>query len=248
MNWLDDYEALRTTGKLPDGSNLMALLERRLAWEIWSEYTFDCRIGRTLEKTGSSTLEVKPDLDGRVIETLLPRLREQIGPLRKLDDRDAQPIPCRTRAESEEPRCRGRARSCALHRESGKHLVARQTERPGTLATELSRASRSPVFLTSRGGERFQTLVRQPTIRRPPGMRTGWRSPSTRWTQPSPTRHRRSTRRSWTDLRKQISSLNEMRGARWYGVWCQRAFQVTTDVVQFRCKHCSFAVSVGADR
>src|ERR1019366_1688560 len=85
MNWLEDYETLRATGKLPDGSNLTSLLDRRLAWEIWSEYTFDCRIGRTLEKTGSSTLEVKPDLWQRTVETLLPRLREQIGPLRDLE-------------------------------------------------------------------------------------------------------------------------------------------------------------------
>ena len=40
MDWLDDYEALRTAGKLPEGSDLMGLLDRRLAWEIWSEYTF----------------------------------------------------------------------------------------------------------------------------------------------------------------------------------------------------------------
>ena len=55
----------------------MNLLDRRLAWEIWSEYTFDCRIGRTLEKTGSSTLEVKPDIWQRVLETLLPRLQNK---------------------------------------------------------------------------------------------------------------------------------------------------------------------------
>jgi DEAD/DEAH box helicase domain-containing protein len=85
MDWLDDYEAFRATGKLPAGSNLMSLLNRRLAWEIWSEYTFDCRIGRTLEKTGSSTLEVKPEIWQRALEVLLPRLKEQIGLLRELD-------------------------------------------------------------------------------------------------------------------------------------------------------------------
>ena len=84
MDWLEDYQALRVNGKLPEGSNMVSLLERRLKWEIWSEYTFDCRIGRTLEKTGSSTLEVKPDVWQRTVETLLPRLRERIGPLRDL--------------------------------------------------------------------------------------------------------------------------------------------------------------------
>ena len=85
MDWLEDYEAFRASGKLPVDSDLMNLLDRRLAWEIWSEYTFDCRIGRTLEKTGSSTLEVKPDIWKRVLEILLPRLQEHIGPLRELD-------------------------------------------------------------------------------------------------------------------------------------------------------------------
>jgi DEAD/DEAH box helicase domain-containing protein len=56
MNWLDDYEYLRKNGRLPGDSNLLQLVEKRLDWEIWSEYTFGCRIGRTLEKTGASTL------------------------------------------------------------------------------------------------------------------------------------------------------------------------------------------------
>jgi DEAD/DEAH box helicase domain-containing protein len=54
MDWLNDYAELRESGKLPDGSNLPELVRRRLDWEIWSEYTVDCRIGRTLEKTGCS--------------------------------------------------------------------------------------------------------------------------------------------------------------------------------------------------
>ena len=85
MDWLEDYEELRAAGKLPDGSNLLASAERRLEWEIWSEYTFDCRIGRTLEKTGSSTLEARTAILEDALARLLPVLQNEIGGLRDLD-------------------------------------------------------------------------------------------------------------------------------------------------------------------
>jgi len=71
MDWLQDYAELRENGKLPDGSNLPELVRRRLDWEIWSEYTVDCRIGRTLEKTGCSTLEVRSEILEPALESLL---------------------------------------------------------------------------------------------------------------------------------------------------------------------------------
>ena len=162
MSWLDDYETFRTTGKLPDGSNLMALLDQRLAWEIWSEYTFDCRIGRTLEKTGSSTLEVKPELWQGAVETMLPRLREHIGPLRDLDEAGLTRFLAglvqnlKNRGAVDEA-------DLGMYIESlgNTWLLGKQGGRV-VWRPNFSRASRSPVFLTSRGGERFQTLIRQP--------------------------------------------------------------------------------------
>ena len=245
MNWLEDYEALRTNGKLPEGSNLVGLLERRLAWEIWSEYTFDCRIGRTLEKTGSSTLEVKPDLRRKTIETLLPRLREQIGPLRKLDEETlsrflaglVQNLKNRGAVDEHDlaPYIEGLGNTWLLGKQNG-----RVPWRPN-----FSRASRSPVFLTSRGGERFQTLLRQPNN----PTRTwyeDWLEKSFYALDPAVANATQTIYEAVLDGLKEVNVIFE-RNARGALVWGLEpgAFQVTTDVVQFRCKHCSFAVSVG---
>src|SRR5262249_18938403 len=60
MEWQRDYEHLRKEGSLPAHSRLPDFLRKRLDWEIWSEYTHNARIGRSLEKTGSSTVQVRP--------------------------------------------------------------------------------------------------------------------------------------------------------------------------------------------
>ena len=85
MEWLNDFEYLREHGKLPPESNLIQLVRRRLDWEIWTEYTLDARIGRTLEKTSCSTLELKHEIMERVTESVLERLRNEFGGLESLD-------------------------------------------------------------------------------------------------------------------------------------------------------------------
>ena len=163
MNWLDDYETLRSTGSLPAKSNLVELLERRLAWEIWSEYTFDCRIGRTLEKTGSSTLSVKPAVWEQAVAKLLPRLREKIGCLRKLDSAGLERF---LAGLVQNLKNRGAVDEAGLGQfidalgDGGWWLLGKQKGR-AIWRPNFSKASRTPVFLTSRGGERFQTLINQ---------------------------------------------------------------------------------------
>ena len=85
MEWLRDWEALRKDGKIPEGSDLVQLVERRIAWEVWSEYTFKSRIGRTLEKSGSSALLPRSEAIEAAVAKLLPVLQEEIGVLRGLD-------------------------------------------------------------------------------------------------------------------------------------------------------------------
>lgn len=84
MMWLRDYEHLVDHGRLPQDSTLPELVDKRVAWEIYSEYSFRARIGRTLEKSGGSI--VYPDsgrLDGAV-DALLPVLQNEIGGMREL--------------------------------------------------------------------------------------------------------------------------------------------------------------------
>jgi DEAD/DEAH box helicase domain-containing protein len=81
MEWFREYEALQKRGRLPDDATLVDDLSRRLSWEVWSEYGFRARIGRTLEKTGSSVAGPDPDRLQAATEKLLPHL-QNLGNLR----------------------------------------------------------------------------------------------------------------------------------------------------------------------
>jgi DEAD/DEAH box helicase domain-containing protein len=85
MGWFADFDRLRKTGKLPPRSKLLHEVERRIGWEITSEFGFNARIGRTLEKTLSATAYPNPDLLEKVTQALLDTLQNQIGALRELD-------------------------------------------------------------------------------------------------------------------------------------------------------------------
>jgi DEAD/DEAH box helicase domain-containing protein len=54
LEWFEDYDFLVRDGRLPAGSDIVDRLERRLSWELASEFTFRSRIGRTLERTGTA--------------------------------------------------------------------------------------------------------------------------------------------------------------------------------------------------
>lgn len=60
MEWLEDYEKLVESGKLPTGSNLTELVDRRIEWEVLSEFGHRSRIGRSLEKSGTAIAAVDP--------------------------------------------------------------------------------------------------------------------------------------------------------------------------------------------
>ena len=85
MAWLEEYERLREEGELPEGSELRGNVDRRVAWEIFSEYGFRARIGRTLEKTSSSAAHLDPERLEGAVSRLLEPLRNEIGELRDLD-------------------------------------------------------------------------------------------------------------------------------------------------------------------
>jgi DEAD/DEAH box helicase domain-containing protein len=84
MEWLEDFEELRRKGVLPAGSNLAELVRKRLDWEIWSEYTHNCRIGRSLEKTSSSTVQPRREAFEAAAAAVLVRLQNEIGGLREI--------------------------------------------------------------------------------------------------------------------------------------------------------------------
>ena len=85
MEWLNDYDYLKNHGSLPKNSTLLQNVNNRIGWEIVSEYGFMARIGRTLEKTGSSIVYIDPVLLTKAAKQMLEPLRNEIGQLRKLD-------------------------------------------------------------------------------------------------------------------------------------------------------------------
>ncbi len=84
MDWLRDFSVLKATGKLPEGSNLLSLLQRRLAFEILSELGFRCRIGRSLERSGAAGCYVDQSMMNAALQNLLTALQEAIGSLNQL--------------------------------------------------------------------------------------------------------------------------------------------------------------------
>ncbi|WP_052813126.1 DEAD/DEAH box helicase [Desulfonatronum thioautotrophicum] len=87
MTWLRDYEAMTGQGRLPKGSRLPRDVNKRLSWEVLSEYTFSARIGRTLERTGSSIAHVDLERLAATTEQLALVLRNEIGDLRQVPSR-----------------------------------------------------------------------------------------------------------------------------------------------------------------
>ena len=101
--------------------------------------------------------------------------------------------------------------------------------------------------MTSRGGERFQTLIRQPSNPTPTWYED-WLEKSFYGLDPTVGNSMQAIYEAVLSGLKETGLVFERnaRGARVWGLE-PSAFQVTTGVVQFRCKYCSFAVSVGPD-
>ena len=85
MEWRPEYEQLKRKGTLPHNSILKELVDKRIGWEIFSEYGYRARIGRTLEKSGiSCAYPVSKKID-EVVEELSETIRNEIGVLRDID-------------------------------------------------------------------------------------------------------------------------------------------------------------------
>lgn len=85
MEWFADYAHLIAKGSLPPKSNLVKHINQRLNWEIHSEYGFDSRIGRTLEKSGVSIVHLEPGLLDTLCTDLKFRLENEVEACRGAD-------------------------------------------------------------------------------------------------------------------------------------------------------------------
>lgn len=87
VEWLNDWERLRTDGKLPEGSDLAGeWVAKRLEWEVMSEFGLGSRIGRTLERTGQVTVLPSESTLKRTVSNALPQLNNEIAEFRELGE------------------------------------------------------------------------------------------------------------------------------------------------------------------
>ncbi len=85
MEWFAEYDAMLKEGEIPLGSTLVCDVEQRIAYEIPNEYGLQARIGRSLPRTGCSTVSIDEAKLDAATNTLLDRLRNEIGGLRGLE-------------------------------------------------------------------------------------------------------------------------------------------------------------------
>ncbi|MDD1793157.1 DEAD/DEAH box helicase [Enterovibrio sp. ZSDZ42] len=80
MEWLNDYREMVESGKpLPAGSLLPTLIEKRLNWEVFSEFGLRASFGRTLEKTGEYTTDVCSQHLIELVSRLHAALIDELG-------------------------------------------------------------------------------------------------------------------------------------------------------------------------
>jgi DEAD/DEAH box helicase domain-containing protein len=155
LSWFEDYEYLVQHNKLPDGSGLPQDLEKRLSWEILSEYGFNSRIGRTLEKSGSSIAFVKPDHLNDAVLDLREILRNEFGGLRALDVTSVQRFVAGIITQ-----LKGKggifhdALKSYIENWGGYYKITFIPYMPN-----IGKRSRTPVFVTRKRGTRFDTLL-----------------------------------------------------------------------------------------
>jgi DEAD/DEAH box helicase domain-containing protein len=156
LEWLADYDHLKTYGTVPDGSMLLADVKNRVGWEIFSEYGLYSRIGRTLEKTGSSM--VHPSVER--LDALMPQLREilsnEIECFRDLPEKNLRTFVLGVLL-------RLRHRGGIIHPvlepyigSKGKNTYV--TKKLNPWMPGFPGSARAPVFLTDAGGERFDQV------------------------------------------------------------------------------------------
>ncbi len=84
MEWRYEYDDFKQQNKLPEKSRLKGWIDKRLGWEIYSNYSLNSRIGRTLEKTSSSIAGLDPDLLQQSALGLTEILANEIDQLRDI--------------------------------------------------------------------------------------------------------------------------------------------------------------------
>jgi DEAD/DEAH box helicase domain-containing protein len=247
MEWIEDYETLRRTGRLSADSDLLRWLRKRLKWELWSEYTHNARIGRSLEKTGSSVAEPVPEKLCAAADAVTLRLQNEVGGLRDVH-------PDAVRAFLAGFLINLKNRGGVWHDElqqyaadlGNSYVLTRVGERQ-LYMPRYSPWSRLPEFLIPRsaGKSRFIVLVSGSSSA---SWHTEWLKRSLGRFDPSIASSAEAVYRAVLKelvSRELLFELNT-RNIQVWGI-AQACLQITEDVRQLRCDRCSFMISAGSE-
>lgn len=85
MLWLEDFERMKKTGRLPLDSSLVDLINLRIDWMIYSEYGYRSNFGRTLERSGASVADF--NINQNDFKQISQRLVNKIEIFRNIDQK-----------------------------------------------------------------------------------------------------------------------------------------------------------------
>jgi DEAD/DEAH box helicase domain-containing protein len=239
MAWFAVYEVLKQKGRLPQDSKLLRDIEKRIEWEIFSEYGFRTRIGRTLEKTSSSIAHLNFDLLDNAFKQILEQLQNEIGGLKNLDKHTLKVFILGLLVHMKnQGSIYYQELNTFIERWGEPFIINRIPWMPN-----FSRNARTPAFLTTKRTYRFDLLLRS---------RSSWMT----WCE------------SWADkcfsplyplVTELISNIYEIvlklltkenilvekkvNNERVWGL-SPDVLNISDKVVQFRCRECSHNVSV----
>ena len=170
LEWMPEWDQLQQqdTPQLPENSDLIRTIHRRLLWEVASELGYRSRLGATLEQSGSIAASVDPTLLNGLLPGLLAELQNEVEPLRHISEQQLQQmllgLLChwRQRGALDLPELTGSDRDGRNHsylQSGGKNTDAffRIRHLP-----KLGRYSSRPIFpIQSKGAGLFEQLVRR---------------------------------------------------------------------------------------
>lgn len=78
LEWMNEYEELKVKSELK-GEYLVGLVERRLSWEVYQEFTFRSMYGRTLQRSGAAALAIDSERFKAALGLVKQNLREELA-------------------------------------------------------------------------------------------------------------------------------------------------------------------------
>ena len=172
--WLRGFVDLQRQGRLPAGSDVPALVERRMHWDTLAELGYRSTIGRTLERTRAVAVGVDRDALTRAFEAAHTRIREEIGSLRDLP---AEPVRALVLGVLRRMKDRGAFRSDVTERYVADGGNQWQLTRDNALQ-DFGRRSAVPVFPAEQAGSRGNRGI-EPLAQRGQGARSWYQ----RWVE-----------------------------------------------------------------